>query len=156
MCTKFGWNRSRRFRVMPEHTHTHTHTHIHLYIHIYIYIITRAGNVVYAWKETISKVMVAIRPKVSLWTDGGTGPRNYRWPFEHPWIPGLVPWLWMLSVLLSVYGAACSGRSALAFLMYLQGRRIKPYCGLVASVGKAGNGAAGLCWFPRNQYMRLL
>jgi hypothetical protein len=33
MCTKFGWNRSRRSRVMLEHTNTHTHTYIHLYIY---------------------------------------------------------------------------------------------------------------------------
>jgi hypothetical protein len=32
MCTKFGWNRSRRSRVMLEHIHIHTHTHPFLYI----------------------------------------------------------------------------------------------------------------------------
>jgi hypothetical protein len=35
VCTKFGWNRSRRSRVTPLHTHTHTHTHIYIYIYIY-------------------------------------------------------------------------------------------------------------------------
>jgi hypothetical protein len=32
MCTKFGRNRSRRSRVMPEHTHTYIHTSIYIYI----------------------------------------------------------------------------------------------------------------------------
>jgi hypothetical protein len=41
MCTKFGWNCSRRSRVMLEHTCTHTHTHTHTSIYIYIYRVSQ-------------------------------------------------------------------------------------------------------------------
>jgi hypothetical protein len=33
------------------------------------------------FQKTISKVMVAIRPKVGFWPDGSTSPGNYGWLF---------------------------------------------------------------------------
>jgi hypothetical protein len=35
-------------------------------------------------KRTTSRVMVASRPKVSLWPEGSTSPGNYGWLFVFP------------------------------------------------------------------------
>jgi hypothetical protein len=40
-----------------------------------------AGNGAYALKKTVSSVMMANRPKVSLWSDDSTSLRNYGWLF---------------------------------------------------------------------------
>jgi hypothetical protein len=36
-----------------------------------------AGNGMYMWKGTTSRVMGSSRPEVSSWPDGCTSPRNY-------------------------------------------------------------------------------
>jgi hypothetical protein len=39
--------------------------------------VRNAGNSAYMWKETTSRVLVAIKSEVSFELDGNTSPRNY-------------------------------------------------------------------------------
>jgi hypothetical protein len=68
-----NWGNPRRITGSAEHPNTISSMHLKNG--------RSAGKGAQAWKGTISRVIVARRPKVSFWPDGSTSPGNYGWLF---------------------------------------------------------------------------